>query len=95
MMASHASTPSPSGASRPTVSAALLQEVRDFGKYPKEGSEPAERRLAQRVPRARNAGKLTPEELAELDAMKETFVLMQEVRDLGRYPKDCSLSFTN
>ena len=74
-----------------------MQEVRDFGKYPKEGSQPAERQLAKRVRSARKAGKFTPEEETELDAMKASSAssafsaaLMQEVRDLGKYPQEVS-----
>ena len=76
----------------------LLQQVRDLGRYPKEnaGRSLAERQLAEKIRRARKANQISPEQEAELKALQQaeqqaeqkTEVLLQQVRDLGRYPKE-------
>ena len=74
----------------------LLQQVRDLGRYPKESAERslAERQLAEKLRRARKAKQFSPEEEVELQALQveeaeqKTEVLLQQVRDLGRYPKE-------
>ena len=52
-----------------------MQEVRKFGRYPKEVDGAAEekaqeRALGYKLRYARRVGKFTPEQLAELDALK-------------------------
>ena len=50
----------------------LIQKVRDLGHYPKTSKRcPAERRLAIRIRRAREAKKLSPEQEAELQALQQ------------------------
>ena len=51
----------------------LLQQVRDFGRYPKEsaGRRLAERQLAENIRKARKAKQLSPEQEAELQAMQQ------------------------
>ena len=76
----------------------LMQQVRDFGRYPKEnaGRSRAERQLAERVRKAQKAKQFSPEEEVELQALQQadtkteakTEELMQQVRDLGRFPKE-------
>ena len=79
--------------------AALMQEIRTFGRLPKEvkgtsEAQTAERNLAKRFNKAREAGRLTAEHEAELTAMDgdapqlaEIAALMQEIRPFGRLPK--------
>ena len=82
--------------------AALMQEVRGFGRLPKEvkgtsESQRAESNLASKLRKARSAGRLTAEHEAELTAMDgeahgdatqlaEIAALMQEVRVFGWLP---------
>ena len=51
----------------------LMQEVRDFGRWPKETAKcsPAERQLANKVRRARKANQFSPEEEVELQALQQ------------------------
>eukprot|EP00974_Lingulodinium_polyedra_P084060 8140312-Lingulodinium_polyedra.AAC.1 len=51
----------------------LLQQLRDFGGYPKEyaGRSLAERQLAQKLRRARKAKEFSPEQEAELQALQQ------------------------
>ena len=80
-----------------------MQEVRDFGRdfgrLPKEsaGRSPAELSLVKKFRKARKANQFSPEEEVELQALQQaetkteeekTEELMQQVRDLGRYPKE-------
>ena len=78
--------------------AALMQEIRTFGRLPKEvkgtsAAQTAEHNFAKRFNKAREAGRLTAEHEAELTAMDgdvpqlaEIAALMQEIRILGRLP---------
>ena len=52
---------------------AFLQEVRDFGRWPKEyaGRSLAERQLAEKVRRARKAKEFSPDQEAELQALQQ------------------------
>ena len=85
----------------------LMQQVRDFGRCPKENErcslaerQAARRRLAGKLRWARKTKLLSPEQEAELQALQarkfeqraaariaKAEEVMQEVRDLGRYPK--------
>ena len=75
-----------------------MQQVRDLGRYPKEnaGRSLAERQLAEKVRRARKAKQFSPEQEAELQALqqaeekqvKQLEEILQQVRDLGCYPKE-------
>ena len=52
--------------------AKVVQQVRDLGHYPKASKRcPAERRLAERIRRAREAKKFSPEQEAELQALQQ------------------------
>ena len=72
----------------------LVQKVRDLGRYPKSGARCslAERQLAERIRRARKANQFSPEQEVELQALRHALLkqeeeLVQQVRDLGYYPK--------
>ena len=79
-----------------------MQEVRDLGRYPKRPSGgKVEWKLALDVFTARRAKQFSPEQEAELEALQQAErqaieaariaaaeELMQEVRILGRYPKE-------
>ena len=64
----------------------VVQQVRDLGHYPKAslGRSPAERQLAWKLRTVVIAKQFSPEQEAELQALR----LVQQVRDLGRYPKE-------
>ena len=80
----------------------LMQGVRELGRYPKRPSgDKVEWKLALDVFTARRAKQFSPEQEAELEALQEVErrnteaacikaaeELMQEVRNLGRYPKE-------
>ena len=71
----------------------LMQQVRDLGRYPKEssGCSPAEKQLARQLRDARKAKELSPEQEAELQTLQvlqKSEERMQQVRDLGRIPKE-------
>ena len=82
-----------------STAAALMQEIRIFGRLPKRvngtsEAQTAERNLAKRFNKAREAGRLTAEHEAELTAMDgdapqlaEIAALMQEIRTFGCLPK--------
>ena len=70
-----------------------MRQVRDFGRYPMESTNRSltERLLADRLSRALNGGKLSPEFVAELQVLRQagaeekTEEKMQEVRGGSRY----------
>ncbi len=81
----------------------LLQQVREFGSWPKESAQRplAERQLAWHIRKTRKAKHFSPEQEAELQTlqqadtksdgrMQQTKIeeVMQQVRDLGRFPKE-------
>jgi len=83
------------GASRLADAEALTQDIRAFGRSPKQvkGTSPeliAERKRAVRLCKARAAGRLTVAHEAELAEMSgdAAETLMQEIRDFGRLPKE-------
>ena len=73
-----------------------MQEVWDLGRYPMESTNRSltERLLAERLSRALNGGKLSPEFVAELQVLRQagaeekTEEKMQEVRGGSRYPME-------
>ena len=107
--------PLPEAEARISKAEELMQQVRDFGRCPKENErcslaerQAARRRLAGKLRWARKTKLLSPEQEAELQALHQAQhdeariaqaekraeartahaeKLMQEVRDLGRYPK--------
>ena len=74
----------------------LMRQVRDLGRYPMESTNRSltERLLAERLSRALNGGKLSPEFVAELQVLRQagaeekTEEKMQEVRGGSRYPME-------
>ena len=58
---------------RGETGAKLMRQVRDLGRYPKESTNRslAERRLAEKLRRARKAKKFSPEQEAELKALQQ------------------------
>ena len=74
----------------------LMRQVRDLGRYPMESTNRSltERLLAERLSRALNGGKLSPEFVAELQVLRQagaeekTEEKMQEVRGGNRYPME-------
>ena len=73
-----------------------MQQVWDLGRYPTESTNRSltERLLADRLSRALNGGKLSPEFVAELQVLRQagaeekTEEKMQEVRGGSRYPME-------
>ena len=78
-----------------------MQEVRGGGHYPMESRcDPYERQTADKLRKRQKVGSLSPEQKAELHAMLQAHIddraeirkaeldmLVQKVRELGRYPK--------
>ena len=79
------------GAAQPALQE-LVDEIIQLGYLPRQSKNTAsakERRLYLRLWRARTAGSLTKEQEAALDKLAQASVtnVMQQVRDLGHYPK--------
>ena len=84
-----------------------MQAIQTLGRLPKETRKATkdERQLADKLRRARRAGKLSGEEEAELAAMSTNDSelaamsandsLMQAIRMLGRVPKDTLWAYTH
>ena len=78
-----------------------MQEVRGGGRYPMESRcDPHERQEADKLRKRQKVGSLSPEQKAELQAKHQAHIddraeirkaeldmLVQKVRELGRYPK--------
>ena len=79
----------------------MMQEVRGGGRYPMESRcDPNERQAADKLCKRQKVGSLSPEQKAELQARHQAEIddrtesrkaeidmLVQKVRELGRYPK--------
>ena len=73
-----------------------MRQVRDLGRYPMESTNrgSTERQLAERLRSALNGGELSPEHVAELQALRQAIHIvqteekMQEVRGGSRYPME-------
>ena len=79
----------------------MMQEVRGGGRYPRESRcDPNERQAADKLRKRQKVGSLSPEQKAELQARHQAEIddrtesrkaeldmLVQKVRELGRYPK--------
>ena len=62
----------PQGHQRVPKTEELLQQVRVLGRYPKESKrDVVERQLAEKLRRARNAMQFSPEQEAELKALRQ------------------------
>ena len=86
------------GAPQPTAVNSLMEEIRSFGRLPRrvrgqEAAQKAERRLANRMIRAKDNQLFSEEQLAELDELGgaaqpvDVSQLMQEIRSFGRLPR--------
>ena len=98
-MASASSSSRGDGAAQPVDQATeLLNEVRRLRHYPKESkANPSESKLARKLREARKNKKFSPAQLQELDQLNigalqpdddPAECLLNEVRQLGHYPKD-------
>ena len=78
------------GAAQPALQE-LVDEISQLGHMPKQTKNASveEKRLAVRLVKARKAGSLTREQEAALDKLAQASVtkVVQQVRDLGHYPK--------